>query len=113
MKDVMGKESTAAPQGVPAFEWNPVEHQEKSLLYQFLQTPLTDLINQLPSDLAGKSLTPEEMLWVHGRRNNYTCANYRDACIQLVETGQIDATNLGKTGKVTFESRLKFPKVPR
>lgn len=113
MKDVMGKQSTAHSQGVPTFEWNPIEHDDKRLFFEMMEKPLDELVGRLPVELAGCSLTPEEMIWEHGQRNRYTHKNYFDACVLLFERNQVDASQLGQKKQLTQKSTVIFPKVPR
>lgn len=113
MKDVIGEESSAKPQGVPEFEWNPSKHENRKLLYEHLKKPVEDLVQHLPIDLAGKSFTPEEMVWEHGGRNHFLCKNYQEACISLWKDAKVDVDNLGKSGKLTQKTKVIFPAVPR
>jgi len=110
MKDIMARESSSSQQGVPAFEYNPIDARLKHrqpLLFQ-LSRPLDELGDMLLRDFAGRTLTMREIYECHSVDRPYTSSNYKEVLRKLEEEGKITAS---KHRKGTFGDgvRATFP----
>lgn len=113
MKDIMAKESTSNEQGVPSFEYNPIDKNSRQpFLFQFSR-PLEDLKNDLIEKYAGKSMTVKEIYEHHSIDTPYIKKNYKDVLRELYDNRIIHVQNIsGKTiRKGTFSDtiRVTFP----
>ncbi|MCR4315214.1 MAG: three-Cys-motif partner protein TcmP [Planctomycetes bacterium] len=101
MKEIMAKECSSNEQGVPSFEYNPVDGRTKlkQLLLFNLSRPLDDLAEMLLGEFAGQKLTMEEIYQQHNVDRPYIKKNYKDVLKTLEEDGKI---TVGKHRKGTF-----------
>ena len=88
MKDVMASESSAAPQGVPSFEYDPASSEP--LLFSRQHT-LEDLKKGLLEHFAGRRLTMYQVYEEHSAGRPFIKKNYKQALMELEEDGQISA----------------------
>lgn len=109
MKDIMARESSAADQGVPSFEYNPAT-QNYPLLFE-LSRPLDELEGQLLNDLAGRTLTTREIYERHSVDRPFIMKNYKEALMNLECKGAIEVTSTKRRPKNTFADHLSvtFP----
>lgn len=113
MKEIMAKESSTAEQGVPSFEYNPVDARDarhQKFLFQ-LSRPLDDLADMLLTDFAGQTLTMQKIYEQHNVDRPYTNKNYKDVLTKLEQDKKISATRHRKgtfaaSVCVTLPSRL-------
>ncbi len=89
MKEVMAKESSAAPQGVPSFEYDPTGRSEPLLFDP--QRPLDDLKESLLRDFAGRQLNMLQIYEEHSPGKPFIKKNYKQALIDLEGQGSIVA----------------------
>jgi three-Cys-motif partner protein len=89
MKSIMAKASTSEHQGVPSFEFSPIKTQQPFLMDPI--TPFDDLLDDLMTFFAGKSITMIELYNKHNVGTNYLPKNYKQALIQLEKEGKIEA----------------------
>jgi three-Cys-motif partner protein len=104
MKGIMAKESSAADQGVPSFEYSPADFLPKqSLLFQ-LSCPLEDLQDLLLDAYAGHTLSMREIYEGHSVDTPYIASNYKEALKNLENDGKITArkSDGSKPRKGTF-----------
>lgn len=105
MKDIMARESTACPQGIPTYEHNPA-HQSCQPLFP-LGPGMADLEVALPAQFAGQRLKMRDIYWRHNVGLPYVAANYKRALVNLEEQGKIATMPPAKkrprrNGVVTF-----------
>jgi len=110
MKEIMAKKSTRSTQGVPSFEYNPVDIREAKrhqLLFE-LSRPLDDLADMLLGALAGETLTMREVYEKHSINRQYTKKNYKDVLKKLEQDGKISTTKHRK-GSFGDKVLVTFP----
>jgi hypothetical protein len=112
MKEIMAKSSSSTVQDVPTFEYEP-SGKAKQLSLAFLQTqPIDDLATSLPRDLAGQTLTMQEIYEKHSVGTQYVKRNYRTVLMQLEKEGKITTEPSSEARrKNTFSETVKvsFP----
>jgi hypothetical protein len=114
MKEIMAKECSGSEQGVPSFEYNPVDArdaEQQQLLFQ-LSLPLDDLAEMLLLDFAGQTLTMHSVYEQHNIDRPYIKKNYKNALTKLEEEKKISASKHRKgtfadTVRVTFPPALR------
>lgn len=89
MKDIMSRESSAADQGVPSFEYNPAT-RDYPLLFE-LSRPLDELEGQLLNDFAGRTLTMRGIYEEHSVDRPFVKKNYKEALKNLEARSAIEA----------------------
>lgn len=89
MKDIMAKESSDQPQGVPSFEYNPATTAQP-LLFS-LNIPLDALGTMLLDEFAGKTITMKEIYDQHHVDKPYIEKNYKAVLNNLEKQGKIQA----------------------
>lgn len=101
MKDIMAKECTSEEQGVPSFEYNPVDQRQSGFLQLLLQLsrPLDDLAEMLLSGFSGQTLTMQNIYEQHNVDRPYIKKNYKQVLMALESQGKIEAS---KHRKGTF-----------
>lgn len=87
MREVMAKESSSFPQGVPSFEYDPNVAIAPPLLDA--ARPLDDLVEALAVDLTGRILTVRQVFEMHSRGKYYIMRNYKDALLRLETDGRV------------------------
>jgi len=87
MKSIMARYSSSLPQGVPSFRYNPDERRSPTL--PGLRTPLDDLMDSLCSELAGRTLTVQEVSDLHSQAERVERRIYKQALLALEENGRI------------------------
>ena len=113
MKQIMSRESTSDTQGVPSFEYNPVDFLPREALLFQLSRPLDDLKENLLITFRGQELTMLEIYEKHNVDTPYIKKNYKDVLRQLYDEGSIKA--ISQNGKLprnkTFGDKIKvtFP----
>lgn len=111
MKDVMAKESSSHDDGVPSFEYNPVDRAgiKQGLLFK-LTRPISELCERLLTDYAGKSIKMIDIYREHSVDTPYIRKNYKKALLQLEKDFQITSD---KHRKNTFGDNViaHFPQV--
>ncbi len=107
MKDIMARESSSAPQGVPSFEYNPRDY---SLRFE-LSRPLDELEGQLLNDFAGRTLAMPEIYQKHSVGRPFLEKNYRQALKNLEAKGAFEVNSQKPRSKGTFAPhvRISFP----
>lgn len=111
MKDVMTKFCSSQNQGVPSFEYNPIDakfKEQQPFLFQLSQ-PLDDLEEMLLKELAGQKLTMDEIYRKHSVDRPYIKKNYKDVLQKLEQEKKISTSNhrknsFGNNVEVTFPS---------
>jgi hypothetical protein len=107
MKEIMAPESSSAPQGVPSFEYNPRDYP---MLPSFeLYQPLDELEKQLLADLAGRSLTMNQIYERHSVNKPFTKKNYKQALQVLYARGAIKAQPKPRPGTFADRVSVSFP----
>lgn len=87
MKDIMAKSSSETEQGVPTFEYAPVEAKQQTL---FDEThPLDDLVEMLLNDFAGRTISAKELFEQHHVGKRFVAANYKEALKRLEQENKI------------------------
>jgi three-Cys-motif partner protein len=109
MKEIMAKESSSEPQGVPSFEYNPRDY---SLRFE-LDTPLDNLEAQLPKDFAGRTLTLPRIYREHSVDTPYLEKNYRQVLKNLEVQGAIEVFSEKRRPKGTFAQHVQIIFPPR
>ena len=109
MKGIMAKECSCSEQGVPSFEYNPVDTRDagQQLLFQLSQ-PLDDLADMLLESFAGQTLSMQSIYEQHNVDRPYTKKNYKDVLMKLYEAKKVIA---GAHRKGTFGDNVQvtFP----
>ena len=111
MKEIMAKECSSSEQGVPSFEFNPVDVRDavqQKFLFQ-MSRPLEDLADMLLETFAGQTLAMYRIYEAHNIDRPYTKKNYKDVLMKLEEEKKISA---GSHRKGTFGDsvRVTFPR---
>jgi three-Cys-motif partner protein len=114
MKEIMAKESTSAPLGIPTFAYNPAEREQK-LLYG-LGSP-TELEDSLLERFAGRTMTMLQVFEEHNLDTPYIKKNYKDVLTKMEQEGTIRAdpphtARPKRKGEVTCADtvRVTFPR---
>lgn len=89
MKGIMARESSAAPQGVPSFEYDPTGSDELSLFEP--RRPLDELKGCLLRDFAGRELSMLQIYEEDSAGKPFIKKNYKQALMDLEEQGKIAA----------------------
>jgi len=85
MKEVMARESTSQPQGVPSFTYNPADARFP-VLFEYAR-PLDDLKGMLLDQFQGQALSVKAICEKHHVGRPFIEKNYKDAVIQLDDQG--------------------------
>lgn len=109
MKDIMARQSSAADQGVPSFNYNPAD-KRFPLLFE-LTRPLDDLGNMLLKDLIGRRLSLKELYEEHSVGKPYILKNDQDVLRKLERAGKITTEPSAERrrklkGEVTFSEKV-------
>lgn len=110
MKGIMAKESSASTQGVPSFEYSPVD-KRCPLLFEYTR-PLDELEQQLLSYFAGRELTVSQIYREHSIGRPYVRSNYKGVLRKLLDDGKIKAEHPSgsiKKGTMPDQVKIKFP----
>lgn len=93
MKDIMAKESSSSDEGVPSFEYNPIDRTKitQGLLFK-LTTPIKNLGTELLNEFNGKSISMYDIYRNHSIDTPFIKKNYKDALLLLEKEGKITAT---------------------
>lgn len=108
MKDIMANQSTNNVDGVPSFQYCPVDRHQPSLFG--LASPIDQLRRMLLMEFAGQKITVQELYEKHNVGKPYIMRNYQKALAQMKEQGQI-STEPPKLRKNTFpvHTQVIFP----
>jgi three-Cys-motif partner protein len=101
MKEIMAKECSTSEQGVPSFEFNPVDARDagqQPFLFE-MSRPLDDLTDMLLDAFAGQTLTMLDIYEQHSVDRPYIKKNYKEVLMKLWESKKISAS---KHRKGTF-----------
>jgi len=110
MKDIMARESTTSEQGVPTFEYNPVEERmayKQPLLFQ-LSRPLDQLGEMLLEEYAGRELKVRSIYEEHSVDRPYIKKNYKRVLLSLEEQSRISVSQHRK-GTMGDDNVVAFP----
>jgi len=110
MKEIMARECSSAEQGVPSFEYNPVDARDagrQQFLFE-LSRPLDDLGDMLLDAFAGQSLTMYKVYQLHNVDRPYTKKNYKDV-LKKLEDAQLISTSPHRKGTFGDTVRVIFP----
>jgi three-Cys-motif partner protein len=112
MKNIMAGYSSSHDQGVPSFEYNPVDNPNLKLLFS-LARPLDQLSNELLEDFSGQTLTVGQIFDNHHIDKPYILKNYKSTLISLEKEGKIKADPPAEKrrkikGEVTMADRVKI-----
>jgi three-Cys-motif partner protein len=99
MKEIMAKESSAADQGVPSFQYNAADVNSPNL-FEFT-TPLENLESSLQKRFAGKTITMNEIYVEHNVGTPYIKRNYKAILNEMEKSGKI-------TSDPPVEKRRKY-----
>jgi len=110
MKEIMSKECSSAEQGVPSFEYNPIDAQQafkQPFLFQ-LSRPLDDLSDMLLNEFAGKKLIMQEIYEQHSVDRPYIKKNYKEV-LKKLESAQLITTSPHRKGSFGDNVQVSFP----
>jgi len=110
MKDIMTKECSSCEQGVPSFEYNPVDASDagqQQLLFE-LSRPLDDLADMLLDTFAGQELTMQGIYKLHNVGRPYIKKNYKEILMKLEKAKKITASD-HKKGSFGDKVLVTFP----
>jgi hypothetical protein len=105
MKEIMAKESSAADQGVPSFQYNSADINFPNL-FEFT-TPLDNLETSLQKQFAGRTLTMDAIYVEHNVGTPYIKRNYKAILIEMEKSGKITA-NPPAEKRRKFKSEMTF-----
>ncbi|MCB2226982.1 MAG: three-Cys-motif partner protein TcmP [Desulfarculaceae bacterium] len=88
MKTIMSGESSKEYQGVPSFEYAPVDN-EKFPLLAYGYRPMQDLRDMLLEDFSGESLSVFDIYMKHNFGKPYIIKHYKDALKRLEAEGRL------------------------
>ena len=103
----MAPESTSNDQGVPTFEYNPRDYSMLPDLV--LDRPLDRLQDRLLGDLAGRTLTTEQIYENHSVGERFTKKNYKTVLQTLHARGSIETDRKPKKGTFADDISVTFP----
>jgi len=114
MKEIMAKECSGSAQGVPSFEYNPVDARlaiRQPLLFE-LTRPLDDLGDMLLKAFSGQTVTMYRIYEQHNVDRPYIKKNYKTVLMKLEDEGRIIASShrkgtFGDTVQATFPAFMK------
>lgn len=106
MKEILGKLSSEALQGVPSFCYEPLQVVTGQ---QVLFGPRDELRDELLRDYAGKKRTVREIWREHSVGRRYLARNYRAVLTELYRDGIIDAKPQPKPGTFGDNLEVIFP----
>lgn len=89
MKQIMAKESSTAPHGVPSYVYCPADAAAPPQLD--FSNPIDELARDLLSRMAGRRITVEDLIKREEPKTRFLPKNYRDAITSLERGGQITA----------------------
>ncbi len=105
MKEVMAKESTRSPQGVPTFTFNPNDLKNPPLID--IERPLDEMEDMLCAEYSGQTLTMKVIYECHSNGRRYLKRNYKEALRILEANGRIQADPpASKRKKNTFADHV-------
>jgi three-Cys-motif partner protein len=87
MKDIMANASSNHYQGVPSFEYSPIEEIQPHLFLP--DSPIDYLKRDISHIFAGKSISVIELYNKHNVGTNYIKKNYKQALMQLEQEGKV------------------------
>jgi three-Cys-motif partner protein len=105
MKEIMAKESSSAPQGVPSFDYDPRHNP----LHFEVTRPLEELEAQLPNGFAGRTLTMNEIYEEHSVGKPFLKNNYTQALWNLYERGVIETSRKPRKNTFADDISASFP----
>jgi len=110
MKGIMAGYSSESPQGVPSFEYSPVNTSRYPVLFE-LARPLDELGEMLLDRFSGQTLTMKQIYEQHHVGRPYIKKNYKSALVELEEEGKIAADPPAlerptRDGQRTFADRV-------
>jgi len=97
MKEIMAKESSEHPQGVPSFEYSPASEKFPTL-FELLR-PLDDLAEMLSSEFSGETLTMNEIYMRHSVGRPFLKRNYKRVLAAMEAKDKIKASPPAKNGQ--------------
>jgi three-Cys-motif partner protein len=112
MKDIMANASSNHYQGVPSFEYSPIEEIRPHLFLP--DSPIDNLKRDISRIFVGKSISVIELYNKHNVGTNYIKKNYKQALMQLEQEGKVlmnptsdrrKKNTLADNVKVTFPSK--------
>ncbi len=110
MRGVMAKESSYRIDGVPSFEYNP-----NPPLFHPDGRSVEALGASLTVELAGKTMTVEEIFEFHSPDRLYIDRNYKDALLRLEAKERIIASPPAsdrRKGTLADHIKITFPRLP-
>lgn len=112
MKTIMTKFCSSQDQGVPSFEYNPIDAKykdEQPLLFQ-LSLPLDELEDMLLVEFAGQRLSMDEIYKKHNVDRPYIKKNYKEVLLKL-EQGKRILTSKHKKNSFGDNIMVTFPSI--
>jgi len=110
MKDIMAKECSSYEQGVPSFEYNPVDARfakEQPLLFE-LARPIDDLGEMLLRDFSGRRLTMQAVYEQHNVGRRFIKRNYKTV-LKKLESEKLIAVEKHRKGTFGDTVCITFP----
>jgi three-Cys-motif partner protein len=110
MKEIMATECSAAEQGVPSFEYNPIDARfaaQQPLLFQLVR-PIDDLGEMLLREFAGRTLTMKEVYELHNVGRSFIKKNYKAVLKELENENRI-AVEEHRKGTLADTISITFP----
>jgi len=92
MKTIMANESSEEYEGIPSFEYNPVEKSQLCMFPPPYRKTIDDLKAILLDSFCGQTLTVSEIYNKHSRDTLYIKSNYKNALLRLEKEEVITAT---------------------
>ncbi len=93
MKNIMAKESSDFDQGVPSFQYNPVD-EELPMLFELFR-PLEKLESQLLKEYARKTISVEDLYKEHSIGKRYIESNYKEIFKKMLKENKIKISRPG------------------
>lgn len=87
MKEIMAKESSAAPQDVATFVYSPADNRFP-VLFEYSQ-PLEELKSMLIKEYPGETMTVQQLFDRHNIGRPFTLKNYKSALIELHDVDKV------------------------
>jgi three-Cys-motif partner protein len=105
MKEIMAKESSSAPQGVPSFDY---DSRHDPLRFELIR-PLDELEAQLLNDFAGRALPMSVIYEEHSVGKHFLKNNYKQALWNLYERGSIGTSRKPRKNTFADDISASFP----
>ena len=115
MKHIMAKECTSEEQGVPSFEYNPVDQKQSDFLQLLLEfsRPLDDLKEMLLVQYSGSTKAMKDIYEEHSVGRRFIRRNYVDVLQALLAENKITTDRKPRRGTFADNIMVTFSQIQK